>query len=418
MSEKHYGILQRVKIDKMWGKKNIDIKFSPINLFVGINGSGKTTFIKIIEAVASFDPEALNVLKFKKCSLFFDNEITISCEKYIDENDPDIIKFKVVQGKDIFSKKIDTYTPRMQGKKYIKGKFIPHRNVFVHELLKNTLKKYIKISWISVERNRFEVDDEYNDRSNTANVDNTLNCLINEIQNHKSYIESQEKEILETFRNRIFELMLYDENIDTVRSIAIPKDNNWVAQLNKAFQDLGLQEMLSTKINKHIEMLKRTFLNIENYKDQYITIVLPLFNRTQQIIKYSEDADNKRKDVRKDFELYLKNIKKFIGKNIEGIHTCDAMSDERLFQIEELSSGEKQILILLSEAFLQHNEKVLFIADEPELSLHISWQREIITAVHSLNPNAQIIFATHSPEVVCRWKQCVINMENIVREDA
>lgn len=417
MTRNNYGILKRVKIDKMWGSKNIDINFYPINLFVGINGSGKTTFIKIIEAVASFDPEALNILKFKKCSLFFDNGIDIYCEKYIDKNDSDIISFKIVQGENIFSKKIDTYIPRMQGKRYIKGKFFPDRNVFLHEILKNNLKKLIKISWISVERNRLEVDDEYNDRSNTANVDNTLNCLINEIQNHKSYIESQEKEILENFRNRIFELMLYDEKIDTVRGIAIPKDNNWVTQLNKAFKDLGLQEMLSTKITNHIEILKRTFLNIEDYKGQYIAIVLPLFNRTQQIIKYSEDADNKRKEVRKDFELYLKNIKKFIGKNIEGIHTCDNMSDERLFQVEELSSGEKQILILLSEAFLQHNEKVLFIADEPELSLHISWQREIINAVHSLNQNAQIIFATHSPEVVSQWQEYVINMENIVKKD-
>ena len=290
------------------------------------------------------------------------------------------------------------------------------RNLFSHDGIKDILKKYIKISWISVERNRLEVDDEYDDWSNTANVESTLNYLINGVQNYKSYIESQEKEILETFRNRIFELMLYDEGIDT-GNIAIPNDSNWVIQLNKAFKDLGLQTVLRTKIKKHIEILKRTFSNVENHEGQDMVIVLPLFNRTQQIIKYSEDADNKRKDVRKDFELYLKNIKNFIGKSIVGIHNYDASSEERLFQIEELSSGEKQILILLSEAFLQRNEKVLFIADEPELSLHISWQREIITAVHSLNQNAQIIFATHSPEVVAQWQEYVINMENIIKRD-
>lgn len=40
-----------------------------------------------------------------------------------------------------------------------------------------------------------------------------------------------------------------------------------------------------------------------------------------------------------------------------------------------LSSGEKQLFILLTEALLQRECNYLFIADEPELSLHVKWQR-------------------------------------------
>ena len=137
-----------------------------------------------------------------------------------------------------------------------------------------------------------------------------------------------------------------------------------------------------------------------------------LFNRTQGIINYSKVADEQRKKIRKNYEIYLGQIEKFLKKKITGIHS-QINRDEKIFNFDELSSGEKQILILLSEALLQKNDKSLFIADEPELSLHISWQREIINAIHSLNPNAQLIFATHSPEVVSLWKDYVINMENI-----
>ena len=67
---------------------------------------------------------------------------------------------------------------------------------------------------------------------------------------------------------------------------------------------------------------------------------------------------------------------------------------------EELSSGEKQIVILMTEILLQKNKTNVFIADEPELSLHIGWQRELVNAILRLNSEAQIIFATHSPDIV------------------
>jgi predicted ATP-dependent endonuclease of OLD family len=55
----------------------------------------------------------------------------------------------------------------------------------------------------------------------------------------------------------------------------------------------------------------------------------------------------------------------------------------------------------------------LFIADEPELSLHIDWQRKILNALLDLNPKAQIIVATHSPEIAGNFPQNIINMKNI-----
>lgn len=80
-----------------------------------------------------------------------------------------------------------------------------------------------------------------------------------------------------------------------------------------------------------------------------------------------------------------------------------------------LSSGEKQLLILLTETLLQQNSPTIFIADEPELSLHIDWQRKIISSVRELNPNAQVIVATHSPEIAGLWTSNVINMANITK---
>ena len=78
-----------------------------------------------------------------------------------------------------------------------------------------------------------------------------------------------------------------------------------------------------------------------------------------------------------------------------------------------LSSGEKQLLIVLGEALLQQNEACVYIADEPELSLHVKWQESLVDNLLNLNPRAQIIFATHSPDVVSRFGDRVFDMEKL-----
>lgn len=66
------------------------------------------------------------------------------------------------------------------------------------------------------------------------------------------------------------------------------------------------------------------------------------------------------------------------------------------------------------EALLQEKRNVIFIADEPELSLHVKWQEKLINAIRELNPNAQLIIATHSPDIVADYRNKVIDMEGIV----
>ncbi|GAB02145.1 hypothetical protein ACT4_025_01070 [Acinetobacter sp. NBRC 100985] len=82
--------------------------------------------------------------------------------------------------------------------------------------------------------------------------------------------------------------------------------------------------------------------------------------------------------------------------------------------MNELSSGEKQLLIILGQALLQEQKQTIYIADEPELSLHLKWQTSLTNAITTLNPKAQIIFATHSPDIVAAQQNKVIRMENIL----
>ena len=90
------------------------------------------------------------------------------------------------------------------------------------------------------------------------------------------------------------------------------------------------------------------------------------------------------------------------------------MTTEGPLPLAKLSSSEKQLLILFIEALLQRQRPYIFLADEPELSLHIAWQRNIIAAIRSLNSNAQIVVATHSPEIAGKFKDCLLDMGEIL----
>ncbi len=81
-----------------------------------------------------------------------------------------------------------------------------------------------------------------------------------------------------------------------------------------------------------------------------------------------------------------------------------------------LSSGEKQILVILLTALVQENRPGVMLMDEPEISLHIEWQQRLITLVRTLNPNTQIILCTHSPAIIMDgWMDAVTEMEDITR---
>ena len=82
----------------------------------------------------------------------------------------------------------------------------------------------------------------------------------------------------------------------------------------------------------------------------------------------------------------------------------------------KLSSGEKQILVILLTALVQENRPCVMLMDEPEISLHIEWQQRLITLIRTLNPNTQIILCTHSPAIVMDgWMDAVTEIEEITK---
>jgi len=73
------------------------------------------------------------------------------------------------------------------------------------------------------------------------------------------------------------------------------------------------------------------------------------------------------------------------------------VNDEKI-PLESLSSGEKQLMQILLEVMAGGVNAV--IIDEPELSMHVDWQNRLVASMRTVNPESQLVLATHSPEVM------------------
>jgi hypothetical protein len=76
--------------------------------------------------------------------------------------------------------------------------------------------------------------------------------------------------------------------------------------------------------------------------------------------------------------------------------------NERLCSVDQLSSGEIEVLVFAQWIIVNEVREGLLVIDEPELHLHPSWQATILPALRELSPGVQILAATHSDAV---WDQ-------------
>lgn len=88
--------------------------------------------------------------------------------------------------------------------------------------------------------------------------------------------------------------------------------------------------------------------------------------------------------------------------------------DDECLSPYKLSSGEKQMLVILLTVLVRDGDHCVLFMDEPEASLHIEWQQKLIGMIRELNPNVQLILTTHSPAVIMEgWLDAVTEVSDI-----
>lgn len=120
-------------------------------------------------------------------------------------------------------------------------------------------------------------------------------------------------------------------------------------------------------------------------------------------------------EPKKRFQDLIDDLFKETGKKI-----VRTENEIRFSQIGEtlvpyqLSSGEKQMLVILLTVLVEDQQPYVLFMDEPEVSLHVDWQERLIDIILKMNPNVQIILTTHSPAVIMNgWMDRVTEVSDI-----
>jgi ABC-type cobalamin/Fe3+-siderophores transport system ATPase subunit len=133
-------------------------------------------------------------------------------------------------------------------------------------------------------------------------------------------------------------------------------------------------------------------------------------------------GDEEQRSLASSLSLPKRKFQDMIDELFSYTHkTIDRKSNDIVFYQNgerllpyKLSSGEKQMLVILLTVLVRDDDHCVLFMDEPEASLHIEWQQKLIGMIRNLNPNVQLILTTHSPAVIMEgWLDAVTEVSEI-----
>ena len=202
-------------------------------------------------------------------------------------------------------------------------------------------------------------------------------------------------------------MTFYPENATTVHFDIIRSFDRPLFHSNLA--EKMADKNVKTELDWQLYQLQRRYLDYQVNIGNRIIELLSNGNPDGQI-RAAEVSYPKRRFQDLTDELFADTGKKIIRSKNEIMFAQDG--DELLPY--KLSSGEKQLLVILLTVLVQDKQPCVLLMDEPEVSLHVEWQQRIIEIIREMNPNAQLILTTHSPAMVMGgWMDAVTEVTDI-----
>ena len=412
--------IDEILIDDFWHRANAKCDFKrDVNIIIGKNGSGKTTFMNIVQAALTVDLDGIVENDFKTIVIKLSNKgtkRTVQLTKVETDRPPfQFIKYQISQK--VFHLRAFTSDDRIPPS---------YRRRLLEETneVKTKLSEIVSLSTLSVNRLRSGEDFEIKDRAGKrlmSPIDFRLDQLMNDFTQYQYELSEKINQISSALQKQVLASLLYSGS--QIEHIKVPKNFNKSRdrrQLISAYQRLEAYDQdIRNGISKHIDAIDAGInkLNVNEELTESDWAAFQSYYRTQEVIEMSLKAEKEISTINAPIYNFFDTLNNFMPEKdfyLESGKIIAYSFEADDIPVERLSSGEKQLLILLIETLLQKNKACIYLTDEPELSLHIEWQRKILPSIKKLNPNAQIIAATHSPEVASRYKDNIINMKQVI----
>lgn len=405
--------LERIIIINLFGKESYDIKFdNAINIWVSENGVGKTTILNIIVAVLNNDYRTLSQIQFDKVILYYNGKRAV-IKKDNERFDVDLA-IRILQEYRMYFPPARFFSLLEEVKNGCSIEYIYHilrRYVPISDIDKNKL--FRGFSNGSVDQNS-QTFVELNKISAMTRDKVVFYPTYRRIESSFTNIGRRERDINydELFPYLKFGMKDVQERIDNLLSkLRIDANTAYAEMSGEIINDLleNKVENSVSKIDKHkvdviikrigdqrIKNVEKLRSLIENKPQGDKEIFLKFFLKKLCNLYDLQEAVNERlSGFASVCSKYLTNKTIVYDEALLTMKVINTYGEE--IGLEELSSGEKQIVSIFSKVYLDTMTPNIFIIDEPEISLSIKWQRDFLVDIMNSRMVGLLIATTHSP---------------------
>lgn len=393
--------IQKIEIKGLFGYLNHEIELKePVTILHGLNGTGKTTTLDILYALfgdkAFYKRWLVDNASFSELTIVFNDVLTTLFLKK---------ELGFIDGKLLFnnstsevSTEYKLYNPNTdevfttRNKEEINNKdyIIKNKQLTLSNSDFYQLRKIINIYYFSIKRLYIIEQDPYGEFVEKATVQINAEKLSRQIKNKLSELANLSQTLDREFTTKLLE----NTSSQTKDKSAIIAAFKELEEKRLLLMDYGILDK-----DEHFSRISQEKLNdIDENKLNILELNLQDTRKKLAIFKdLEEKAGLFLNIINKKFQY---SYKKLILDKEKGLKVITKAGDE--IAVTDLSTGEQHEIVFIYGLLFETEENALILIDEPELSLHPSWQRDFVDDLKAIAAvsNIYFIIATHSPQII------------------
>ena len=431
--------IKHVHFEKLFNHFDYDIEFNEsVTIIHGSNGCGKTTMLRILDALFNKKVDILKTTEFKFLKILFSDDTSLKVERksmHIDNNDDAIgiiyLEYDLFDGKNnnVYNSFEESEDYIATIKRFLRGlRPFPwlervsdvewydrrvDRTMTTEEVVSQfgamIYKRYGKDDFDDIPENVAAVLDEIDIRLISADRLTVQKRIERQYGEDNIKIERRVDIIAEELSMRI------QRNIQEYAQISQAKDRTFPLRAIKQEYTMLSVDEIKTKVFE-LETKRKEFIDtgiLEKEKDDInineLVNAITEGNR-QNLSLYVTDTEEKLNAL-SSLSSSINLFRGLIDKSFN--HKTIIFNKEYGFKFKttysgaevlprNLSSGEQHELVMFYDWIFNTTSKTLILIDEPELSLHIKWQLSYVDELLKIinNSGFSAVLATHSPQII------------------
>lgn len=440
--EKQIMKIKGISISRLHEHINYDLVFNDdITFLYGDNGCGKTTILNIITYIITGRIYELFQYNFKEIILEFVASKTKNTGSIVVTYNKDDLNVSYLGESQVIESPRYDFMDRTPGE----SEDIEHYYLNRYSIL-NEIKNAFNYIYLPLNRNGNIVADYSLDMRSRRVAQSRLASQKNRFFNAMDLTLADVEFLVKNAYNKVNFLLnringkFCDDILRSFLDVENIPDIGQIVDYMNSLDDDVIQKIQSdytavlktiekwdddteTKINSFFKSLRKDIQEAKRPSGNAVSLEL-LFKVSEltkitNIISKAEKTEQSRKKTKQPIEMFVNTVNTFIsngGSKKEIFVDLDGnirlKTSNQKIDIYHLSSGEKQIVTFFAYLIfgLETTNQSIFIVDEPELSLHLNWQRKFVDAIMSINQNVQLIFATHAPEMLGKHRDKAIKL--------